>query len=85
LNATEVLDTRTGERLAWFQGLRRAVTPVRAELYAADLRSKGVAADKTWDVVPLPQPDETPADQSLARTLQKTGLQLRGVELVAAP
>ena len=84
LNATEVLDTRTGERLAWFQALRRAVTPVRAEVYAADLRSKGVAAEKTWDALPLPHPDETPADQSLARMLQRTGLQLRGVELVAA-
>jgi hypothetical protein len=68
-----------------FQALRRAVTPVRAELYAADLRTKGVAAEKTWDVLPLPHPDETPADQSLARTLQRTGLQLRGVDLVAAP
>jgi len=73
------------EGLAWFQGLRRAVTPVRAEAYGADLQSKGVAADKTRDAVPLPRPHETPADLSLARTLQKTGLQLRGVELVAAP
>jgi WD40 repeat protein len=85
LNATEVLDTGTGQRLAWFQTLRRVVTPVRAEVYAADLRSKGVAAERTWDVVPLPQPDETRADQSLARILEKTGLQFRGVDLVASP
>jgi len=46
---------------------------------------RDVAAEKTGDAVPVPQPDETPADQSLARTLQKTGLQFRGVELIAAP
>jgi serine/threonine protein kinase/WD40 repeat protein len=85
LNATEVLDVGTGERLAWFQALNRAVTPVRAELYTPDLRLKSVAAQTTWDTVPVPQPDETPAAASLARTLQRTGLEFRGVELVAAP
>ncbi|HET9157178.1 MAG TPA: hypothetical protein VFN91_10960, partial [Myxococcaceae bacterium] len=84
-NATEVLDVATGERLAWFQGLSRVVTPVRVEMYAPDLRSKGVAGDTTWDVRPLPQPDETPPAESLARTLRRTGLELRGVELVSAP
>jgi WD40 repeat protein len=85
LNATEVLDVGTGERLAWFQALNRAVTPVRAELYTPDLRLKSVAAERTWDTVPVPQPDETPAAESLARTLRRTGLEFRGVELVAAP
>jgi tRNA A-37 threonylcarbamoyl transferase component Bud32/WD40 repeat protein len=84
-SATEVLDVGTGERLAWFQALNRAVTPVRAELYTPDLRLKSVAAEKTWDTRPVPQPDETPAAESLARTLQKTGLAFRGVEVVAAP
>jgi tRNA A-37 threonylcarbamoyl transferase component Bud32/WD40 repeat protein len=85
LNATEVLDVGTGERLAWFQALNRAVTPVRAELYTPDLRLKSVAAATTWDTRPVPQPEETPAAESLARTLQRTGLELRGVELVASP
>jgi len=61
------------------------VTPVRAEAYSADLLWKGVSAEKTWDFVPLPQPDEAPPEQSLARMLQRTGLELRGVELVALP
>ena len=70
---------RTGERLAWFQTLNRAVTPVRAELYTQTSRLKSVAAQTTWDTVPVPQPDETPAAESLARTLRKTGLAFRGV------
>ena len=85
LNATEVLDVGTGERVAWFQALSRVVTPVRAELYTPDLKLKSVAAQTTWDTRPVPQPDETPAAESLARTLQQTGLAFRGVEVVAAP
>ena len=85
LNATEVLDVGTGERLAWFQTLNRAVTPVRAELYTPDLRVKSVVAQTTWDIRPVPQPDETPAAESLATTLRRTGLEFRGVDVVAAP
>jgi serine/threonine protein kinase len=84
-HATEVLDAETGGRLAWFQTLNRAVTPVRAELYTPDLRWKSVVTEKAWDTRPVPQPDERPAAESLARTLQRTGLELRGVDLVAAP
>jgi hypothetical protein len=80
-----VLDVATGERIGWFQALRRVVTPVLAELYAPDLRSKGVAAERTWGTVPLSQPRDAPADQALAGVLKKTGLGFRGVELVAAP
>jgi hypothetical protein len=84
-NATEVLDVGTGERLAWFGALSRAVTPIRAELYSPDLRVKSVVAQTTWDIRPVPQPEETPAAESLARTLQRTGLEFRGVDVVAAP
>jgi len=84
-SATEVLDVRTGERLAWFQTLNSAVTPIRAEFHSPDLKVKSVAAQATWDTRPVPQPDETPAAESLARILQRTGLEFRGVELVAAP
>jgi hypothetical protein len=84
-NVTEVLDADTGERLAWFQQLSRVITPVRVEQYYPDLRMKGVAGDTTWDLRPVPQPDETPAAESLARTLERTGLEFRGVKLVAAP
>jgi WD40 repeat protein len=83
--ATEVLDATNGERLARFSGLSRAVTPVVAELYSPDLRVKAVSALTTWEIRPVPSPDETPAAESLARTLRKTGLEFRGVELVAAP
>jgi serine/threonine protein kinase/WD40 repeat protein len=83
--ATEVLDAATGERLARFPGLSRAVTPVLAELYSPDLRVKAVTTMTTWEIRPVPPPDETPPAESLARTLRKTGLEFRGVDLVAAP
>jgi hypothetical protein len=82
---TEALDAASGERIAWFHALRRVVTPVQLEQYYPNLRMKGVAAERTWDLRPLPQPDETPAAESLARTLRRTGLELRGVDLVPAP
>ena len=84
-SATEVLDTGTGERLAWFQTLNRAVTPIRAEYHSPDLKVKSVAAATTWDTRSVPQPDESPAAESLARILQRTGLAFRGVDVVAAP
>jgi serine/threonine protein kinase/WD40 repeat protein len=83
--ATEVLDAATGERLARFPGLSRAVTPVLAELYSPDLRIKAVSALTTWELRPVPPPDERPAAESLAATLRRTGLEFRGVDLVAAP
>jgi len=84
-SATEVLDWETGERLAWFEALSRVVTPVAGEFYANDLRLKAVGNLLYWDTRAVPQPDETPAAESLTRTLQRTGLEFRGVELVAAP
>lgn len=83
--ATEVLDADTGERLAWFEALTRVVTPVAAEVYANDLRRKAVASMTHWDFRPVPPPDEEPAEHSLMRMLQRTGLVFRGVNLVAAP
>ena len=79
-----MLDASSGERLAWFQVPGRTVT-VAAELYSADLRVKAVTTQTSWEIRPVPQPDEETAAQSLARTLQRTGLAFRGVELVAAP
>jgi len=84
-NATEVLDVRTGERLAWFEALSRTVTPIEAEVYSNDLRWKGVVGGTMWDFRPVPQPDDTPPEVGLAQTLERTGLELHGVELVAAP
>ena len=75
----------TGERLAWFQVLSHLVTPVRVEQYHPDLQMKAVAGETTWDMRAVPQPDQRPAAESLAQTLQRTGLELRGAELVAAP
>ena len=84
-HSTEVLDARSGEKLARFQTFGPPVSPVRAEQYSSDLRIKAVVAAQTWGYRPVPPPDPTPADESLARTLQRTGFTLRGVELVPAP
>ena len=71
LSATEVLDAASGERLAWFQGLSRVVTPVLAERYYPDLRIEG-RLETTWDFRSLPRPDDTAAAESLALTLRRT-------------
>jgi hypothetical protein len=60
-SATEVLDVRTGERLAWFQTLNRAVTPILAEFHSPDLKVKSSASQTSWDTRSVPRPDETPA------------------------
>jgi len=84
-HSTQVFDSDSGERLAWFQTLSRPVSPVASELYTPDLRVKAVAAEKTWEIRSVPPPDEVPAGDSLERTLARTGLAFRGVELIAAP
>jgi hypothetical protein len=84
-HATSVLDARSGERLAWFPTFSRPVSAVHAEQYSPDLSIKAVVTETRWAHRPVPPPDPTPADESLARTLRRTGLALRGVELVAAP
>ena len=86
---------RTAKRASRHSIHRRVVVPptgrgifagaARAELYTPDLRSKSVAADTSWDTRSVPHPDETPAAEALGRTLRKTGLEFRGVEVVAAP
>jgi WD40 repeat protein len=83
--ATEVFDARTGERQALFQCPGRPVSPVVAELYSPDLRVKAATSETTWDFRPIPPPDGSRPEESLARTLRETGLALRGGELVAAP
>jgi len=50
-----------------------------------DLRSKLVITETNWERRPLPQPVDEPPAVSLARVLAKTGLALKGVDLVAAP
>jgi WD40 repeat protein len=81
---TELLDAHTGERLARFRATKDFVSPARVWIQP-DLGAQVVMTQTHWERRPLPQPDEEPAARSLARTLQRTGLAFRGVELVAAP
>src|SRR5262249_41763043 len=83
--ALEVLEATSGERLAWFETLGPPVTPVRASIWQRDLRTQSVVSATGWEIRPVPPPDESPPDESLTRTLQRTGLAFRGVDLGAAP
>jgi WD40 repeat protein len=81
---TELLDARTGERLARFLTTKLSGWP-SATYVQPDLRAKVVMTRTHWERRPLPEPaTESPAE-GLKRTLQRTGLMLQGVELVAAP
>jgi hypothetical protein len=82
--AYEVLDVGRGAaRLVPGAEFCSHASPCRARHPA--LRLKSVAAQMTWNTRPVPQPDEKPAAESLARTLEKAGLAFRGVEVVAVP
>jgi len=74
----------TGERFARFLTTKLSGRPA-ATYVQPDLRAKVVMTRTHWEHRPLPEPaTESPA-QGLARTLERTGLVLQGVELVAAP
>ena len=77
---TELFDARTGERLARFLAMGTWASELRP-----DLRAKLVLSPSNWNMRPVPPPVTAPPAESLARTLQKTGLALDGVELVAVP
>jgi len=81
---TELFDARTGEKLARFLVGTASVSPTRVYLQP-DLRAKVVITPTHWERRPLPEPAAESPDRSLARTLERTGLALQGVEVVAAP
>jgi len=80
---TEMLDASDGQRLARFF-TAGGVSPAVVYLQP-DLRSKLLITETHWDRRPLPQPDTESPAASLARILARTGLSLRGVDLVTAP
>ena len=77
---TDVFDAHSGERLARFPASEATASVIRP-----DLKVKLIASESAWDFRPLPQPASDSPEESLARTLQRTGLALEGVEIVAAP
>ena len=77
---TELFDARSGERLARFSAVGNWASMLRP-----DLRAKVVVGPSSWDLRPVPQPVSDPPEESLAKTLRKSGLALEGVELVAVP
>lgn len=80
---TELLDAESGERRARFFAAG-TVSPM-VVFVQPDLQWKLVMTATSWDRRPLPQPvTESPAS-TLGRTLARTGLELHGVDLVAAP
>jgi len=77
---TELIDARTGDWLARLPGTRAGVLTVRP-----DLGAKVVNNEANWELRPLPGPARDSPAESLASTLKKTGLALKGVDVVAAP
>jgi hypothetical protein len=77
---TEVLDARSGARLARFPATGAAASVLRP-----DLRAKLVASESNWDLRPVPAPVSDSPAEGLQRTLRKTGLAFEGVEVVAGP
>jgi len=77
---TEVLDARSGARVARFRA-----TGVAASVLRPDLRAKLVASESSWDLRPVPAPVSDSPAEGLRRTLRRTGLALEGVEVVAGP
>ena len=53
---------------------------------SVNLRTRISRGDGSWRISERPPPDDTPPEESLARILADTGLEMRSVELVyAAP
>lgn len=77
---TLLMDGRTGERFA------NLMAKPAAYFVLPSLRYRISRGNETWEMLPLPAPDDGPPRASLMRVLSDAGLEMRGVELVdAAP
>jgi hypothetical protein len=82
---TALLDSATGERFANFPVTKPAAFATQ-EIVLPSLRYRISRGDGTWEMWPLPAPDDGPPRESLDRVLSEAGLEMRGVELLdAAP
>jgi len=82
---TSLLDSATGERFANFPVTKPAAFATQ-EIVLPSLRYRISRGDGTWEIWPLPAPDDGPPRESLLRVLSEAGLEMRGVELLdAAP
>ncbi len=82
---TALLDSATGERFANFPVTKPAAFATQ-EIVLPSLRYRISRGDGTWEMWPLPAPDDGPPRESLARVLSEAGLEMRGVDLLdAAP
>jgi hypothetical protein len=82
---TSLLDSGTGERFANFPVTKPAAFATQ-EVVLPSLRYRISRGDGTWEIWPLPAPDDGPPRESLERVLSEAGLEMRGVELLdAAP
>ena len=78
---TALLDSRTGERFASLPVSKPAAVGANEDVSLA-LGARISRGDDVWEIRPLPRPDDSPPAQSLARILEASGLEMRGVELV---
>ncbi len=80
---TSLMDSGTGERFANLMVTKAAANRAE-EIALPSLRYRISRGDGAWEMWPLPAPDDGPPRASLMRVLSEAGLEMRGVELVAA-
>jgi tRNA A-37 threonylcarbamoyl transferase component Bud32 len=82
---TALLDSATGERFANFPVTKPAAFATQ-EIVLPGLRYRISRGGGTWEMWPIPAPDDGPPRASLMRVLSEAGLEMRGAELLdAAP
>ncbi|HET6982634.1 MAG TPA: WD40 repeat domain-containing serine/threonine protein kinase [Myxococcaceae bacterium] len=77
---TLLLDSATGERFATLSVTKPGAFSTQ-EVVLPSLRQRISRGDGSWQLWPIPAPDDGPAKASLARVLSEAGLEMHGVEL----
>src|SRR5260370_8346162 len=80
---TSLMDSGTGERFANLMATKSEAVSSQ-EIALPSLRYRISRGDGAWEMWPLPAPDDGPPRASLMRVLAEAGLEMRGVELMAA-
>jgi serine/threonine protein kinase/WD40 repeat protein len=82
---TSLLDSASGERFATLSVTKPGAFSTQ-EVVLPSLRQRISRGDGSWELWPIPAPDDGSPKASLARVLSEAGLEMHGVELTdAAP
>jgi len=78
---TQLIDSATGVRFANLSVTKPGGLGTQ-EVVLPSLRHRISRGDGTWEMWPLPAPDDGPPRESLERVLSEAGLEMQGVELI---